>query len=183
MTDARKETEEKVVKHFREQSTDEPPAHLDALILGAAHREAPAPKASLWQRWSQACQKPRWQVAFASLVGVALMLALVQPSPEQEPAYDFAPPPEASAPAPAAPMAELAAPAQRESMRAQMADEAKVSKRMAAPALSLDEQLREVARLQETGQQAAADQLLESLKNRFPNENLTDRLQQLQENR
>lgn len=182
MTDARKSPEEEVVKHFREQSTDEPPAHLDAFILAAAHRETPASKASLWQRWSQACQKPRWQVAFASLVGVALMLALVQPGPEREPAYDFAPTPKASAPAPAAPMAELAAPAQRESMRAQMADEAKVSKRMAAPAKSLDEQLLEVMRLQQIGQKPAADKLLESLKQRFSNENLDDRLKELQKN-
>ena len=182
MTDARPTPEDEVVKHFREQSTDQPPAHMDAFILAAAHRETPAPKVSMWQRWSQACQKPRWQVAFASLVGVALMLALVQRSPEQEPAYDFAPASKASAPAPAAPLAELAAPAQRESMRAGMADEAKVSKRMAAPTKSLDEQLREVVRLQESGQMTAADRLLESLKKRFPNENLAERLKELQTN-
>ncbi|MCK1792414.1 hypothetical protein [Pseudomonas violetae] len=182
MTDARPTPEEEVVKHFRQQSIDEPPAHLDAFILAAAHRATPVPKSSVWQRWSQACQKPRWQVAFASLVGIALMLALVQPGPDQEPAYDFAPAPKASAPAPAAPMAELGAPAQHESISAQMVDEAKVSKRMAAPAKSLDEQLREVVRLQETGEKAAADQLFESLKNRFPNQNLADRLKQLQKN-
>ena len=91
MTDARKTPEDQVLKHFREHSTGEPPAHLDAFILAAAHREVSAPKPNLWQRWVQACQKPRWQVAFASLVGVALMLALVQRTPEQAPSYDFAP--------------------------------------------------------------------------------------------
>lgn len=91
MTDARKTPEDQVLKHFREHSTGEPPAHLDAFILAAAQREVSAPKPNLWQRWVQACQKPRWQVAFASLVGVALMLALVQRTPEQVPSYDFAP--------------------------------------------------------------------------------------------
>ena len=74
MTDARKTPEDEVLQHFREQATGEPPAHLDAFILATAHREVPVPKPSLWQRWVQACQKPRWQVAFASLVGVAPVL-------------------------------------------------------------------------------------------------------------
>lgn len=207
MTDARPTPEEEVVKHVREHATGEPPAHLDAFILATAHREAPARKPSLWQRWVQACQKPRWQVAFASLVGVALMLALVQRTPEQAPTYDFAPAPKASAPvakkeaaqepssvarslaaptgamsAPAAPMADFAAPAQSESMNAEMADEAKVSKRAAAPAKTLDEQLNEVVRLQNTGQTKAADALLKTLHKRFPNENLTARLKELQKN-
>ena len=209
MTDARPTPEDEVVKHFREQSTDQPPAHLDAFILAAAHRETPAPKVSMWQRWSQACQKPRWQVAFASLVGVALMLALVQRSPEQEPAYDFAPASKASAPvakqeaeaappalarslqapvgalsapAPAAPMAESAAPAQDQSFSADMADEAKASKRAVAPLKSLDEQLREVLRLQKTGRKQAADKLMADLHKHFPDENLSARLKELQKN-
>ena len=155
----------------------------------------PAPKPNLWQRWLQACQKPRWQVAFASLVGVALMLALVQRTPEQVPSYDFAPapkmsapvakkeaaqaPPSAarslaapagalSAPVPAAPMADFAAPAQNESINAEMADEAKVSKRAAAPVKTLDEQLHEVLRLQNAGQTKAADDLMAALINAFP---------------
>jgi plasmid stability protein len=69
------------------------------MILAAARREAPAPSPSLWQRWWQACQRPRWQVAFASLVGVALMLTLVQRSPEQPPMYDIAPEATSTAPA------------------------------------------------------------------------------------
>ncbi|VVN78122.1 hypothetical protein [Pseudomonas fluorescens] len=101
MTDARQPPdsgEDDLIQHFRQQATGEPPARLDSLILAAARRQVPAPSPSLWQRWLQACQKPRWQVAFASLVGVALMLALVQHSPEQRPTYDFAPEPKLSAP-------------------------------------------------------------------------------------
>ena len=204
MTDARQtppSPDDEMLKHFRDHSNGEPPAHLDAFILATAHREAPAPKPNLWQRWLRACQQPRWQVAFASLVGVALMLALVQRTPEQLPSYDFAPAPKASAPAakpeaavrsqaapagaisapePAAPMAEFSAPMQRESINSEMADEAKVSKRLAAPAKSLDDQLREVIRLQETGQTQAAEALLTTLHKRFPKENLTARLKDLQ---
>ena len=176
MTDARQtppSPDDEVLKHFRDHSSGEPPAHLDAFILATAHREAPAPKPNLWQRWVQACQKPRWQVAFASLVGVALMLALVQRTPEQLPSYDFAP-------APAAPMAEFSAPLQRESINSEMADEAKLSKRAAAPAKSLDDQLREVIRLQDAGQTQAAEALMATLHKRFPKENLAAKLKDLQ---
>lgn len=198
MTDARKTPEDQMLEHFREHSTGEPPSHLDAFILAAAQREVPAPKPNLWQRWVQACQKPRWQVAFASLVGVVLMLALVQRTPEQVPSYDFAP--KASAPvakkeavqapssvarslaAPAAPMADFAAPAQSESISVEMADEAKVSKRVAAPVKTLDEQLLEVVRLQNAGQAREADELLATLHKRFPKENLAARLKELKKN-
>lgn len=193
MTDARPTPEDEVVKHFREHETGEPPAHLDSLILAVAHRETPVPKPNLWRRWVQACQKPRWQVAFASLVGVALMLALLQRTPEQAPGYDFVPAPRASAPivkkeaaralaAPAAPMADVAAPAQSESIDAERAEEAKVAKRAAAPARTLDEQLREVVRLQNAGQPQAADTLMKALHKRFPDENVETRLKELQRN-
>jgi len=209
MTDAHKTPEDQMLEHYREHAAGEPPSHLDAFILATAQREIPARKPGLWQRWVQACQKPRWQVAFASLVGVALMLALVQRTPEQTPSYDFAPAPKMSAPAakkeaaqappstarslaapagamsapaPAAPMADFATPAQSESVEAEMADEAKVSKRAAAPAKTLDEQLQEVLRLQNTGQQQAADALLNTLHKRFPGENLTARMKELQKN-
>ncbi|HEF4760606.1 TPA: hypothetical protein SAN82_003049 [Pseudomonas putida] len=202
MTDARPTPEEQVLKHYREHGSGEPPAHLDAFILAAAQREVPTSKPGLWQRWIRACQQPRWQVAFASLVGVALMLALVQRSPESVPSYDFAPAPKASAPvakqeaeqappaaarvlsapAPAAPMAESAAPAQHELFNADMADEAKVSKRAAAPVRSLDEHLSEVLRLQKNGQTQAADKLLADLQKRFPKENLSNRLKEMQKN-
>lgn len=200
MTDARKPPEDEVLQHFREHSTGAPPAHLDAFILSAAQREVPAPKPNRWQRWVQACQKPRWQVAFASLVGVALMLALVQRTPEQPASYDFAPKASApvvkkeaaqapssvarslATPAPAAPMAGFAAPAQSESINAEVADEAKVSKRAAAPVKTLDEQLLEVLRLQSAGQTLAADELLATLHKRFPQENLAARLKELKKN-
>ncbi|RON48725.1 hypothetical protein [Pseudomonas frederiksbergensis] len=206
MTDARSNKDDEVLKHYREHSNDGPPSHLDAFILATAHREVPVRKPSLWQRWVQACQKPRWQVAFASLVGVALMLALVQRPPEQEPQFDSAPAPKTSsfaakkeapapiarslsapagalsAPAPAAPMADYAAPAQSESINAEMADEAKVSKRAAAPVNTLDDQLREVLRLQNTGQTQAADELLKTLHKRYPDQNLTTRLKALKKN-
>jgi hypothetical protein len=191
MTDAKHTTEHQTLDHYREQATGEPPAHLDALILAAARNAVPTPKPGLWQRWIRACQQPRWQVAFASLVGIALMLSLVQRTPEQVPGYDFAPalarslkaPVGAlSAPAPAAPMAESKAPAQAESFSADMADEAKVSKRTAAPVKSLDEQLREVLRLQKAGHKQAADKLLADLHERFPDENLSARLKDLQKN-
>ncbi|RON44394.1 hypothetical protein [Pseudomonas frederiksbergensis] len=206
MTDARKTPVDPVIEHFREHGSDGPPSHLDAFILATAHREAPVRKPSLWQRWVQACQKPRWQVAFASLVGVALMLALVQRTPEQEPQFDSTPAPKTSsfaakkeapapiarslsapagalsAPAPAAPIADYAAPAQSESINAEMADEAKVSKRAAAPVKTLDDQLREVLRLQNTGQTQAAADLMKTLHKRYPNENLTTRLKALKKN-
>ena len=156
MTDSRQtpdSAEDELLQHFRQQAAGEPPARLDSMILAAARREAPAPSPSLWQRWWQACQRPRWQVAFASLVGVALMLTLVQRSPEQPPMYDIAPeatPASAerqaapassdlarpapqpiqsapagalSAPAPAAPMADFAKPAQTESFKAEMREQ------------------------------------------------------------
>ena len=197
MTDAKQtppSPDDEVLKHFRDHSSGEPPAHLDAFILATAHREAPTPKPNLWQRWLRACQQPRWQVAFASLVGVALMLALVQRTPEQLPSYDFAPAPKAfapaakqeaavrsqAAPAPAAPMAEFSAPMQRESINSEMADEAKLSKRAATPVKSLDDQLREVIRLQDAGQTQAAEALMTTLHKRFPKENLAARLKDLQ---
>ncbi|AZC15596.1 hypothetical protein [Pseudomonas sp. CMR5c] len=103
MTDARQtpSAEEQMLAHVREHSAMEPPAHLDALILAAARREAPAPRPGWWQRWLQACQRPRYQVAFASLFGVALIIGMVQRTPEQYPTQVFAPV-RAPAPVPAA---------------------------------------------------------------------------------
>ncbi|WP_395599625.1 hypothetical protein AB4P95_20800 [Pseudomonas sp. A1437] len=191
MTDARQTPEDSVIKHVREQHNAEPPMHLDAFILNAAHRHTPPAKPGLWQRWLDACRKPRWQVAFASLVGVALMLSLVQRAPEPQQQFDFAPAanpaapmarkqaPEAlSAPAPA-PMAEMAAPMHSEAFSA---DEAKTSKRTAAPANGLDEQLREVLRLRESGQSQAADSLFNNLHKRYPDADLDARLKQIQKN-
>ena len=199
MTDARQTPEEQLLKHYREQHTGEPSEQLDALILAAARRAAPAPKPSLWQRWLQACQKPRWQVAFASLVGVALMLSLVQRAPEPPAQFDFTPaakpaapmarkqaaeaqslaaPPAAAMPAPA-PMMEMAEPMQSDAISA---DEARLSKRAAAPANGLDEQLREVLRLREAGQSQAADALYNNLHKRYPGVNLDLRLGRIRQN-
>ncbi|MEJ6819343.1 hypothetical protein PseuLF5_20310 [Pseudomonas sp. LF-5] len=198
MTDARQTPEEQLLKHYREQHDAEPPAHLDSSILSAARHNAPVPKTSLWQRWLQACQKPRWQVAFASLVGVALMLSLVQRAPEPQPRFDFAPAAKPAAPlarkqapeaqslaAPAggmpapAPMMEMAAPMQSDAIST---DEAKVSKRAAAPANGLDTQLREVLRLRESGQSQAADSLFNNLHKRYPDVDLDIRLEQIRKN-
>lgn len=225
MTDSRQtpdSAEDQLLQHFRQQATVEPPARLDSLILAAARRETPAPKPTLWQRWLQTCQRPRWQLAFASLFGIALILALVQRLPEQQPKYDAAPEPKMStlssakrqaapaaesmpqpiqsapagalsapAPAPAAPMASFAMPAQTESLSAEtqpkaskpMADEAKakVSKRSAEPAKTLDEELQEVLRLRGLGRVKAADAQLAALHKRFPKDDLAARLKQLQE--
>ena len=79
-------------------------------------------------------------------------------------------------------MAGFAAPAQSESINAEVADEAKVSKRAAAPVKSLDEQLLEVLRLQSAGQTLAADELLATLHKHFPQENLAARLKELKKN-
>jgi len=199
MTDARQTPEESVIKHVREQHNVEPPAHLDAFILKAAHRETPVPKPGLWQRWLRACQKPRWQVAFASVVGVALMLSLVQRAPEPQRQFDFAPaakpaaplarkqapeaqslpaPPAAAMPAPA-PMMEMAAPMQSDSTSA---DQARLSKRAAAPANGLDTQLREVLRLRDSGQSQAADTLYNNLHKRYPGVDLDLRLEKIRQN-
>nr|BFE92508.1 hypothetical protein GCM10020185_30440 [Pseudomonas brassicacearum subsp. brassicacearum] len=117
-----------LIEHFRQHASAEPPASLDAFILAAARREAPTPAPSLWQRWLQACQRPRWQMAFATVAGVALMIGLVLRSPvthdelsapasmefsadRQAPAVAAAPPPAMPAPAPIirmAPQGELA---------------------------------------------------------------------------
>ncbi|AXI59094.1 hypothetical protein DLD99_00935 [Pseudomonas kribbensis] len=203
MTDTRQTPEEQLLKHVREQHNAEPPAHLDALILDAAHRQVSPAKPSLWQRWLKVCQTPRYQVAFASLVGIALMLSLVNRTPEPVAHYDFAPAAKPAAPlarkeaiesrtlsapagamsAPApAPMAEMAAPMQSESISADRVDEAKVSKRAAAPANGLDEQLREVLRLRESGQSQAADTLYNNLHKRYPSVNLDLRLEQIRQN-
>ncbi|MGC5703876.1 hypothetical protein J4P02_27120 [Pseudomonas sp. NFXW11] len=110
MTDARQtpSPEAQMLAHIREHSPQQPPAHLDALILSTARREAATPRPSLWQRWMQACQRPRYQLAFASLFGVALIIGLLQRTPEQYPQQAFAPAPAPVAPAPVAEMEPLA---------------------------------------------------------------------------
>ena len=198
MTDSRHPqdpTDEGLIQHFRQHSASEPPASLDAFILAAARREAPTPAPSLWQRWLQACQRPRWQIAFASVAGVALLIGVVLRSPVSDlnlpEAYEYAaaPPPQAlSAPAAPAPMVRLAiapqadsAPVQAE-MASAMADEpmAKMSKQMAAKPQSLEQGLEEIVHLREAGESRAADEKLLDLHTRFPDEDLPARLEALQ---
>ena len=198
MTDSRHSQDpidEGLVQHFRQHTSGEPPASLDAFILAAARREAPTPAPSLWQRWLQACQRPRWQMAFATVAGVALLIGVVLRSPVPElnlpetAQYAAAPPPQAlSAPAAPAPMARLAlapqadsAPVQAE-MASAMADEpmAKMSKQMAAKPQSLEQGLEEIVRLRQAGESRAADEKLLDLHTRFPDEDLPARLEALQ---
>lgn len=191
--------DETLVEHFRQHASGEPPASMDAFILATARREAPAPAPSLWQRWLRACQRPRWQMAFATVAGVALMIGLVLRSPvlqddlpspaptefsadQQESAVAAAPPPAMPAPAPIARMApqgELArAPA---SPMQALADKpaAKMSKSTPAAVPTLEQALLEVLRLREAGDSKAADEKLLALHKRFPKEDLPARLEAL----
>jgi len=198
MTDSRHPqdpTDEGLIQHFRQHSASEPPASLDAFILATARREAPTPAPSLWQRWLHACQRPRWQMAFATVAGVALLIGVVMRSPvpdlnlPEAAQYAAAPPPPAlSAPAAPAPMARMAMAPQADStpvqaeMAAAMVDEpvARMSKQMAAKPQSLEQGLEEIVRLREAGESRAADEKLLALHKRFPEENLPARLEVLQ---
>ena len=194
MNDSRHTPDDEMLQHFRQHSTGEPPASLDAFILNAARREAPQPQPSLWQRWLQACQRPRWQMAFATVAGLALMIGVVMRSPVPQPEISTAtfsaprheeaahPAPQAfSAPAPMARMAVAprveSAPAQAESA---VADQpaAKLSKR-ALP--TLEEGLQEIVNLRRAGETRAADEKLLALYQRFPEEDLPARLEALQQ--
>lgn len=191
MTDPRHTPDDQLLQHFRQHVTGEPPASLDAFILNAARREAPAPQPNLWQRWLQACQRPRWQMAFATVAGVALMIGVVMrspvPQPEVSPAtfsalHDQAPPP---APAPA-PMARMAVAPKAESAQAEItgslaqAPAAKPLSKRAPPALpTLEQGLQEIVNLRAAGQTRAADEKLLALHQRFPQEDLPARLEMM----
>lgn len=200
MTDPRHtkdSSDDVLLQHFRQQAHGEPPAALDAFILAAARREAPAPRPNLWQRWLQACQRPRWQMAFATVAGVALMIGLVVRSPvptADRPTPDIAqyaaapPPPALAAPAAPAPMARLALAPQADSAQVQAeaasslaeAPTAKMSKRAAVALPTLEQALQEILRLRNAGEARAADEKLLALHKRFPNEDLPARLEALQ---
>ncbi|MBD0706720.1 hypothetical protein FHJ31_03155 [Pseudomonas sp. Fig-3] len=195
-----KPDDEMLIEHFRQHASGEPPVSLDAFILAAARREAPTPTPSLWKRWLQACQRPRWQMAFATVAGVALMIGLVvrlpvpqsdlsAPAPmefsanRQESAVAAAPPPAMSAPAPiarmAAPQGEIAqAPASADHALAEK-PAAKMSKSAPAARPSLEQELLEILRLREAGEDKAADEKLLALHQRFPEEDLPARLEAL----
>ncbi|MBI6655699.1 hypothetical protein YA0721_25920 [Pseudomonas carnis] len=194
MTDSRHTPDDALLQHYRQHSTGEPPASLDAFILNAARREAPQPQPNLWQRWLQACQRPRWQMAFATVAGLALMIGVVMRSPVPQPEISTAtfsaphheeaaqPAPQAfSAPAPMARMAIAprveSAPAQAESA---VADQPalKLSKR-ALP--TLEAGLQEIVNLRRAGETRAADEKLLALYQRFPEEDLPARLEALQQ--
>lgn len=192
MTDPRQTPDDALLQHFRQHSQGEPPASLDAFILATARREAPTPPPSLWQRWLNACRQPRWQMAFATVAGVALMIGLVTRSPVPQPeistATFSAPHPQAarpvvqaySAPAPMTRMA--AAPPVQAEVAGAMADEpaAKLSKRASVALPSLEQGLQEIVDLRLAGESKAADVKLLELHKRFPKEDLPARLEALQ---
>ena len=200
MNDSRHDpdTDDGLIQHFRQHSSGEPPASLDAFILNAARREAPAPQPSLWQRWLQACQRPRWQMALATVAGVALMIGVVMRSPVPQPEISTAtfsaprheeaahPAPQAfSAPAPMARMATApraeSAPAQAEIADVMAAPPAaKLSKAAPVALPSLEQELQAIVKLREAGDTKAADEKLLALHKRFPNEDLPARLEVLQ---
>ncbi|UUN88972.1 hypothetical protein [Pseudomonas extremorientalis] len=184
------DSDDELFQHYRQHSSVEPPASLDAFILNAARREAPAPQPNLWQRWLQACQRPRWQMAFATVAGLALMIGVVMRSPVPQPdistatfsaLHDEAPRPAAPAMSAPAPVARMAAAPQAESTQVMgsMADEssAKFSKR--AP-VTLQEGLQEIVNLRLAGHTKAADEQLLVLHERFPQEDLPALLEALQ---
>ncbi|WP_025855476.1 hypothetical protein [Pseudomonas sp. CHM02] len=195
MTDSRHtpDPDDVLLQHMRQHSTGEPPASLDAFILATARREAPAPQPSLWQRWLQACQRPRWQMAFATVAGLALMIGVVMrepvPQPEISTANFSALHEEAARPAPApmsapAPVARLAmAPkAEHAQVMGSMADEssATLSKRAPVALPELEEGLQEIVNLRAGGESKAADEKLLALHKRFPGEDLPALLETLQ---
>ncbi len=196
MTDSRHTPDDDLLQHFRQHSPGEPPASLDAFILNTARREAPAPQPSLWQRWLHACQRPRWQMAFATVAGLALMIGVVTRSPVPQPDISTATfsalHEEAARPAPQAlsapaPMARIAAAPKVESAPVQaeiagaLADQsaAKLSKRAPLALPSLEEELQAIVRLREAGESKAADEKLLALHARFPEEDLPARLEAL----
>ncbi|MBC2380069.1 hypothetical protein HF257_06425 [Pseudomonas sp. WS 5106] len=194
MTDSRHtpDPEDVLLQHYRQHTTGEPPASLDAFILATAHREAPAPQPSVWQRWLQACQRPRWQMAFATVAGLALMIGVVTRSPVPQPEISTATfsalheeaarpaPPMMSAPAPVARLA-VAPHAESAQVMGSTADQpsAKLSKRAPVALPSLEEGLQEIVRLREAGQVRLADEKLLVLHERFPEEDLPARLEAL----
>lgn len=195
MTDSRHtpDPDDMLLQHMRHHNTGEPPASLDAFILNAARREAPAPQPNLWQRWLHACQRPRWQMAFATVAGLALMIGVVTrepvPQPEISTATFSAVHEEAARPAPApmsapAPVARLAVAPKAESAQVMgsMADEssAKLSKRAPVVLPGLEEGLQEIVSLREAGETKAADEKLLELYKRFPGEDLPALLEALQ---
>ena len=199
MTDARHtpDSDDVLLQHYRQHSTGEPPASLDAFLLNTARREAPTPQPNLWQRWLHACQRPRWQMAFATVAGLALMIGVVMREPVTQPEISTATfsalredtarpaPPALSAPAPmgriaTAPRVENT-PAQAEIAEVLMAAPAvKLSKAAPVALPSLEQELQTIVKLRQAGDSKAADEKLLALHKRFPKEDLPARLDALQ---
>ncbi|MEN5150873.1 hypothetical protein [Pseudomonas orientalis] len=198
MNDSRHTPDDEMLQHFRQHSTGEPPASLDAFILNAARREAPQPQPGIWQRWLQACQRPRWQMAFATAAGFALMIGVVMrsPVPQSEIStatfsalrHEEAAHPALQAFSAPAPMARMAAAPRVESAPAQVesaevladAPAAKLSKAAPSALPSLEQELQAIVSLREAGKSKAADEKLLALYKRFPKEDLPARLEVLQ---
>lgn len=199
MTDARHtpDSDDVLLQHYRQHSTGEPPASLDAFLLNTARREAPTPQPNLWQRWLHACQRPRWQMAFATVAGLALMIGVVMREPVTQPEIstatfsalreDTARPASPALPAPA-PMGRIATaprventPAQAEIAEVLMAAPAvKLSKAAPVALPSLEQELQTIVKLRQAGDSKAADEKLLALHKRFPKEDLPARLDALQ---
>ena len=179
MNDSRHDpdTDDGLTQHFRQHSSGEPPASLDAFILATAQREAPKPAPNLWQRWLRLCQQPRWQMAFASVAGVALLVGVITRTSEFDQVQNtrLAAPATFSAPAP------MSAPPRVESFSAEMSSDALPQGKLAKRAVPdpLEQGLQEVLRLRAAGEEAAATAKLAELHKRFPEQNLEERLKAL----
>ncbi|MGY2292728.1 hypothetical protein ACW9H6_25755 [Pseudomonas sp. SDO528_S397] len=181
MTDsphAQRPNDDGLIHHFREHTHTEPPASLDAFILATAHREAPVRTPSLWQRWRQACLQPRWQMAFATVAGVALLIGVVMRAPVPQAELATATFSASAPPAAPAPMARMAMAPQ--APQAEPALGAAMSKRALAVQPSLEQGLQEILDLRRTGERKAADEKLLALAKRFPQEDLAGRLEGMQ---
>ncbi len=196
MTDSRHtpDPDDLLIRHLRQHNSVEPPASLDAFLLNTARREAPTPPPNLWQRWLHVCQRPRWQMAFATVAGLALMIGVVtrEPVPESHIStlsFSALPeetplPPLRTPPAPA-PMARMATAPKAESapVQAETSDAfaaRSLSKHTPAALPALEEGLHEIVNLRRAGQAKEADEKLLALHKRFPEEDLPARLEALQ---
>ncbi|HHF0985587.1 TPA: hypothetical protein ACPIXV_001046 [Pseudomonas aeruginosa] len=189
--------EEQMLAHFRAHAPQQPAPALDQAILAAARRQAAhvEPARSWWRRWLEASRRPRWQAAFASLLGVALVLGLVshnvlddaERQARPEVAFSDVPLRDGVAgAAPAAPAALADRPpaqaAQQAKVQAALAGDFVAQARGKAVAVKpevLDEALGAVLALREQGKTEQAATQLAELQKRFPGENLVERLERL----
>lgn len=191
--------EEALLEHFRRHSEAEPSAQLDARILAAA-RAAVRPQASRWQRLRQWLfgRPQRWSVALAGLATLGIGLSLTLRTYEQAPRYDAPAPvaapamqrqamPQAPAfyAAPAAPAASAPQADEERKVLAERAQDlaaptAKRKAEVAEPRPEPEASLRRLLALQRQGDAAAAQQLRESLAQRYPQLDIDGELRRLQ---